>query len=160
MAEKQTRWWSNLDRSNLQRFLVDSYVYLTPDASFGAAMLAGVPFAFTLSFDACAINQKVQRAGAATIRQVHVQRPLAAAQRAEIGNCPVQPDHLQQAFHKASGLSERQVKQHLDRQAGLDRSIAKAVSSAALAARWRNPDHIRVEPNRQRPSPSQRLIIR
>lgn len=67
-----------------QRFLVDANMYLAPNPAFWAAMPAGVPLAFTLGFDARAIDQQVQRAGAATIGQAHVQGVLAAAQSAEV----------------------------------------------------------------------------
>ena len=36
----------DLDGPNFQCFLVDPDMYLAPDASFGAAMLARIPFAF------------------------------------------------------------------------------------------------------------------
>jgi hypothetical protein len=75
--------------------------------------LAGVPFAFTLRFDAGAINQEVQRAGSATIRQAHVQRSLAAASGAEIRHCPVQTDQPQQALDETRGLPERHTKPKL-----------------------------------------------
>ncbi len=37
----------DLDGPYLQRFFVDAYVYLTPEAALGTTMLAGVPLAFT-----------------------------------------------------------------------------------------------------------------
>ena len=46
----------DFDGSNLQRFFIDSCVYLASDAPFGTAMLAGVPLAFTLDLDAGAIR--------------------------------------------------------------------------------------------------------
>jgi len=46
----------NLNCPNLQRFLVDAYMYLAPDASFRVTMLAGVPLTFALCFYACAIH--------------------------------------------------------------------------------------------------------
>ena len=45
---------------NLQCFFVDSNMYLSPDAAFGAAMLAGVPLAFTFGLDTCAVDKEVQ----------------------------------------------------------------------------------------------------
>lgn len=41
----------DLDRPNFQCFFVNSNVYLTPNTSFSTAMLAGIPFAFSLGFD-------------------------------------------------------------------------------------------------------------
>ncbi|AHD03313.1 hypothetical protein METH_20760 [Leisingera methylohalidivorans DSM 14336] len=83
------------DRARLQRFLVDPYMCIAPNAAFGAAMLARspgnstlccllirlTPFAFALGFYACAINKKGQQDGAATIQKVHVQRSLASLGR-------------------------------------------------------------------------------
>jgi len=47
----------DFNRSNFQRFLVDAYVYPTPDAAFGAAMLASVPLLFTFSLDPHSIDE-------------------------------------------------------------------------------------------------------
>ena len=46
----------NLDGPNLQRFLVDPEMDLAPDAPFGPAMLASVPFAFALGLDSSAVR--------------------------------------------------------------------------------------------------------
>jgi len=46
----------DLDCSDFQRLLVDTDVDLAPDASFGAAMLAGVPLAFPFNLDAGAVR--------------------------------------------------------------------------------------------------------
>jgi hypothetical protein len=40
----------DFDCSNLQRFLVEAYEYLTPGTAFGAAMFARIPLAFTFGF--------------------------------------------------------------------------------------------------------------
>ena len=44
-----------MDGPYFQRFFVDAYVYLTPDAAFGSTMLAGIPLAFTFGFDPRAV---------------------------------------------------------------------------------------------------------
>lgn len=150
----------DLDGSHLKRFFVDTYVYLAPYPALGATVLAGIPLTFALRLDTCAVDEQVQWPGSPAIWQAHVQCSLTAAKGAEIWHCPVQTNKSQQAFHKACGLSERQAKQDLHRQAGLDRGITEAVPPTALAARRRHPDHIRVKPDRQRSSPSQRCIIR
>tara|TARA_R110002110_G_scaffold383080_1_gene594384 strand:- start:413 stop:697 length:285 start_codon:yes stop_codon:yes gene_type:complete len=80
-------------------------VDLAPNAPFAAAVLARIPFAFTLDLDAGAIDKQVQRALRATIWNVHRKRPLAAADGAEVRHNPVQPREPQQAFHKASLLT-------------------------------------------------------
>ena len=58
----------------------------------GAAMLAGVPFAFALDLDAGAVDEEVQWAGSAAIRQAHVQRSLTAAKGAVVRHCPIKSD--------------------------------------------------------------------
>ena len=68
---------------NVQCFLVDPDGYLAPYPAFRTAMLAGVPLAFTLGFDAGVIDQTVQRARAALIWQAHVHCLLAATRGAE-----------------------------------------------------------------------------
>ena len=52
----------DLDCANLQRFLVDAYVYLAPCAASGAAMFARIPLAFTFGFDPRAVDEEIQRA--------------------------------------------------------------------------------------------------
>jgi hypothetical protein len=56
---------------------------------------------------------------------------LAAAQRAEIGQPPDQADQTQQTLDELRHVPQRHAKEHLDRQAGLDGSIALALRSAA-----------------------------
>ena len=51
---------ADLDRPNLQCFFLNSNMYFSPDAAFGAAMLAGVPLAFTFGLDICAVDKEVQ----------------------------------------------------------------------------------------------------
>jgi len=62
-----------MDGPYFQRFFVDAYVYLTPDAAFGSTMLAGIPFAFTFGLDTSAIDKEVQWSLGFTTRQAHVQ---------------------------------------------------------------------------------------
>lgn len=46
----------DFDRPHFKRYLIDTNVYLTPNAAFGAAVLACVPLAFTFGLDACAVH--------------------------------------------------------------------------------------------------------
>ena len=62
----------DLDGPDLQCFLVYPEVDLAPDASPGAAMLAGVPFAFALDLDPGAVDQQVQRTLRPPMRDVCV----------------------------------------------------------------------------------------
>jgi hypothetical protein len=50
-----------LDCTYFQCFLIDTDMYLAPEAAFRPAMLTRIPLTFTLRFDACAVYQKVQR---------------------------------------------------------------------------------------------------
>ena len=50
----------DLDCPYLQGFLIDPNMYLAPQPPFGPTVLAGIPLAFTLSFDPCAVHQQVQ----------------------------------------------------------------------------------------------------
>lgn len=80
------------DGPHLQCLFVNSEVGLAPDAPFGTAMLAGVPLDFTFDLDAGAVDQQVQWAVGATIRNVDGGGLLAARQRAKVGYGPVQTD--------------------------------------------------------------------
>jgi len=57
---------------------IDTDVDLAPNASFGAAMLARIPFAFPFDLDAGAIDQEVQRTLRTAIRNVDRKRPLTS----------------------------------------------------------------------------------
>ena len=67
----------DLNRPDLQRFLINPEVDLAPDATFPATMLAGVPFSFALDLDAGAVDQQVQRPLGAAIRDIDGRRRLA-----------------------------------------------------------------------------------
>jgi len=69
-------------------------------------MLVGVPLAFALDLDARAIDQQLQGALRAPIRDVHCECLLTARQCAEVGHRPVNTDQPQQALDEACGLPE------------------------------------------------------
>lgn len=83
--------------------LVDPDVDLAPDPAFGAALLAGVPFALTLDLDPDAVDQQMQRTIRSTVGEVHLQSLLAPRQSAEVGHRPVQTDQVR------AGLSTNPV---------------------------------------------------
>lgn len=151
--------FSDLDGPDRQRLLVDAEVDLKPDAPLRAAMLAGVPLAFTLDLDARAIDQPVQRPLHSTIRDVHGGDLLAARQRAEAGPPPIEADQVQQACDAAGCLLQGHAEQDLPRQAGLAGGIAAGRLSAAPACRHAIPAHGRVEPDRQRTPAPERAIV-
>jgi hypothetical protein len=122
-------------------------------------VLASVPLAFALDLDPGAVDQQVQRALRPPIRDVDGQGLLPATECAEVGHAPVQTDQPKQALHEPRGLPQRHAEQHFHRQAALDGRVAVALAPPALA-RWRAlPPHGRVEPDRQRAAPLQRLVV-
>ena len=70
-------------------------------------MLVGVPFAFSFDLDASAINQEVQWAFRAALRDVDRKRPLASADGAKVRHGPVQTRQPQQALDEARRLAKR-----------------------------------------------------
>jgi hypothetical protein len=112
-------------------------------------MLAGISLTFALCFDACAINLEVQWTSSTAIRQAYVQCSLTTAKGAEVWYHTIQPNELQQALHKACGLSQWQPEQHFQSETGLDRSITKVLLPTTLAVRWWYPNHLRIKLNRQ-----------
>ena len=106
-----------------------------------------------------AVDQQVQRTPGAPIRDVDGQGLLAAGQRAEVRHRPVQVDQAKQALDKPGCLPERHAEQHLQGEAGLDRGIAVGVLSATPTGRRCLPDHLGIEPDRQRASALERLIV-
>ena len=122
-------------------------------------MLARILLAFTLNLDLRAVEPEMQQALRAPMRDVHGQRLLPAAERAEIRHIPVQADQAKQALHKASRLPQRHAEQYLHRQASLDGRIAVDGLSPALACRLRRPRHVWIEPDRQRSPALERLVI-
>ena len=49
----------HLDRTYLQRFFINPYMYLAPQTTFCAAMLASVPLTFSLNLDASTVDKEV-----------------------------------------------------------------------------------------------------
>jgi len=82
-------------------------------------MLARMPLAFDL--DPGAVDQQVQRPLRAAAGDVHGQRLLAAALRAEVRHRPVEADQPQQALDKAGRLAKR----HAEAARGFARSGLK-----------------------------------
>src|SRR6056297_218675 len=149
----------DLDSADLQCFLINPEMDLAPHTPFGAAMLAGVPFAFALDLDPGAVDQQVQRALGATIWDADGEGLLAAAQRAEVGHRPVEADQAQQALDEAGRLPESHAEQHLHRKAGLDGGIAIGLLTAAPASRRSLPAHLGVKPDHQRAPAFERFIV-
>ncbi len=125
----------------------------------GAAMLSGIPLAFTFGFDPCAVDKEVQWAGPTAIRQAHVQHSLTATQRTQVGGRPIQTDQLQKTFDEPRHLPQGHTKQHFQGQTSLDRRIAELLLSTTLAGWWWPSCHPGIEPNRQRSTLLQRLIV-
>ena len=61
------------------------------------------------------------------------QRLLSPTQGTELRHRPIQPEQLQQAFHKTRGLPQGQIEQHFDREAGLYGRIAIRLLTALFS---------------------------
>jgi hypothetical protein len=95
----------DLDCSNFQILFVDTDVVLAPDASLGAAMLAGIPFAFPFDLDPCAVDKQVQPALRAAIWSAHRKCILASTDGAEVRHVLIEAGQPKQAFYKARRLT-------------------------------------------------------
>ena len=82
-----------------------------------------------------------------------------AAQCGVIGNGPVQAAQAQEAGDHPGGLPERQLEQHLDRQAELDRRVREDRRAPRAPAMRREPGHLLVQPDQQRPALLERMIV-
>jgi hypothetical protein len=74
---------------DFQCLFINSDVALAPDTPLRVTMLAGIPLAFALDLDACAVDQQVQRTACSTVGNVYLQGLLATAQGAEVRHRPV-----------------------------------------------------------------------
>ncbi len=146
---------------------------LAPDATFGTAMLARSPLALTLDLDPSSVDQEMQRALRAPMRDVHGQRLLPADQGAEVGHIPVQANQPKQALDESASpwslgpvafpwldLPQRHPEQDFHGQAGLDGGVTVDRLSPTLASGLRSPNHVGVEPHRQRSTTLERLVTR
>lgn len=122
-------------------------------------MFAGVPLAFTLDLDPGAVDQQVQRTVRSAIGDIHIQGLLASRQRAEVWHRPVEADQPQQALDEAGRLAQHHAEEDLHREAGLDGCVAVVGLPPAFASRRGLPLHGGVEPDRQRASALERLVI-
>ena len=138
-----------LNRADVGCGGVHGQMDLAPSASSLDTMLAGLPLAVAEELDAGAIHQQVQRPVGTAIRDLHLQGLLSAAQRRVVRNGPVQPRQLQQACDHPGGLPERQLEQHLDRQAELDRRVRDDRWAPRTALMRRVPGHLLVQPDQQ-----------
>jgi len=119
----------------------------------------GRPLPFALDLYARAVDKKVERALKSAIEDVDLQCLMAAAEGAEVRHRPVQSDQPQQALDMAGRLPERHAEQNLNRQAGLDRSIAVVGQPTTLAGGLSAPVHLGIEPNCQRAPALERFVI-
>jgi hypothetical protein len=62
----------------------------------------------------------------------------------EVRHRPIQPNEFQQAFHKPSGLPNRQTEQNFDREAGLYGRIGIGLLSSPFIRRQRIPRHLAI----------------
>ena len=122
-------------------------------------MLPGLPLAITEELDASAVHKQVQRPVGTAIRDLRLRGLLSAAERRIVRNRPGQPREPQQTGEHPGALSERQLEQHLDRQAELDRRIREHRRASRPAFMRRVPGHLLVQPDQQRPAVAERSVV-
>ena len=132
---------------------------LAPLAAALNTVLAGLPLTVTEVLDPCAVDEEVERPIGVPIRDLNGQRLLPSAKRRVIRHLPIQTRHLEQAGHHPGRLPERQLEQHFDRQAELDRRVRKDWWPPWSSRMRRKPGHILVDPDQQRPAHSERGIV-
>gem|GEM_PF-1515539 len=132
---------------------------LAPLASPLNAMIAGLPLAIAEELDTGAVHQQVQWPASTAIRDLHLQSLLPSAQRGVVRNRPIQPCEPQQTGDHPGGLPERELKQHLYRQAELDSRIRKDRRAPLTALMRRVPGHLLVQPDQQRPALPERIVV-
>ena len=145
-----------LHRPNVRRGGIHGQMHLAPLTPALNAVLAGLPFAITEELDAGAVHQQIQGAISAPIRDLDGQRFLPSAQGGVVGHRPIQVRHLEQAGHHPGRLPKRQLEQDLDGQTKLDRRIREHRRATGAAVMRREPDHLLVQPDKQRPALAQR----
>ncbi len=101
----------------------------------------------------------MRRPRRSSIGQSDRQVPLTPAQRAVVGDRPVQSRQAEQARDEARRLAKRQAGQDLDRKASSDRLVAVGLLAAPPAGRWHALRHLRIEPDRQRTTLTQRGVV-
>ncbi len=146
-------------RPDVRRGGVHRQMDLAPLASALNTVLSGLPFAVAEELDPGAVNQQVQRAIDAPIRDLDSQRFLPSAQGGVVGHRPVEVRHLEQAGYHPGRLPKRQLEQNLDGQIELDRRNREYRRAARAAVRLREPGHLLVQPDQQRPALAQRCSV-
>lgn len=112
-------------------------------------LLAGLPFAVAEELDAGAVDQKVQGARGATVRDLDGQGLLPSAEGRVIGRGPVQLRHPKQAGYHPGCLPQGQLEQHLDRQAELDGGVGEHRRATEAPDMRGEPRHLPVQPDQQ-----------
>jgi len=148
-----------LDRTDVGCGSVHGQMDLAPLASPLNTVLPGLPLAIAEELDAGAIHQQIQRPASTAIGNLHLQGLLPPAQGRIVRNGPVQFREPQQTGDHPGGLSERQLEQHFDRQAELDRRIREHRRAPRAALIRRVPSHLLVQPDQQRPALAERSVV-
>lgn len=120
---------------------------LAPWAAALNTVLAGLPFTVTEELDHGPVHERVEPLIRAPIWDLDGQRLLPSAKRRVIRHLQIATRHLEQARHHPSRLPERQLEQHLDRQAELDRRVRKDWWPPWPSLMRREPGHILVQPD-------------
>lgn len=91
----------------------------------------------------------MQATATRAIRNIHRQGLLTTADGAVIRHWPVQLGQIDEALHKANGLTQWQAEQAFDGQAKLDGGIAECGGPTRPARGLGQPNHVSVKPDGQ-----------
>lgn len=138
---------------------VHGQMHLAPLATALRAMLARLPFAVAEELDPGAVDQQVQRAICAAIGNLDGQGLLPPAEGGKVRHGPVQASQPEQAGHHPGGLAQRELEENLDRQAELNGRIGKHRWPSRPRVTRREPGHLLVDPDQQRPPLPQRRVV-
>ncbi len=139
---------------------VDRQMHLAPDASLIDAVLPHLPFPLTQYLQAGTVDDQVQRLVTGPVGDLNRQVLLPTRERAVVRHRPGQPGQADQAPCHALRSTQRQLKQHLEREHALDGCVTEHQRPAPPpAALRRMPGQIGREPDGQVTARDQALIV-
>lgn len=120
------------DRHELPRRLVRAEVEFTPRAAARVPVLAHLPLALAIDFDAGRVDDQVQRLALAAARQLDLQSS-AAAQRRVIGHAQLHAEQTNDRARQAFGGAQRQAVDFRQSRHAQNRRVSVVGGLAALA---------------------------
>ena len=136
-------------RPDVGRASIQSQMDHAPLATVLNTVFASLTFTVTEELDPGVVHEQIERPIGAPIRDLDAQRLLQATTSGVMKHLPIQNRHLEQAGYYPGRLPEW----HFERQAELDLGVLKELWPPL---KRREPDHILLQPDQQRPALSER----